>query len=735
MGRYDSVNAVYISKDLGNTWKILGLVGRGVQDIKYFDGKLYATTYYIINNTVGLFVSNDKGNTWNKIGPSGVATKVTRDSETIYLGTEHSGLWISKDDGQTWIQKMGKGVDGTKIYSVECSEDITFAATLTKVFKSTDHGDTWTEITDLYNKSIVFFYINRNIIFAGSSYTYGFYLSTDTGKTWNKLQSFGNYAVGNITYFNNRYYVGRQNTQEQTYSVYYTPDLGSTWVDTHLDTPPLDRTLEITWLYSDPSYIFAASLNNGIYRYQIPKDEFSKLPIFDIPWRYENTNELIDRITSYFDHSYPLLGYNYHSEPEDENTSTLNFLGIKNVEPYIYYSSHSGIDFGLKFGTEIYAPASGYATYYYCSACGNTIKINHLNGYQTIYMHLQDIDLATKNDQVWVTKDDIIGRVGMTGNTSGPHLHFEVIKDTNNNNSFLDDFPSGRADPFGWQNFKTNDPWKNYFWSDSLGIHNGTESIYLWKNNNESSSTLLTNDTKEIYLDNKKLTFSNLVENINVKITPYIRPLFNPSSNYPTNTLKYLESTSFLLDVLDQVGNNIYQIDNPVEIEISLSQNQISNLLLDTIKLYFWNELTKIWEPITSIFNSETNKLISSVNHFSWFAVFGEKQDSSPPETQITVSGSQNNGWFTQFPMITLSCYDADNTPIDTIFYSINNGEVWNTYTDPFFIQKEGITNLLFKSQDVYENMEDTNNYIIQVNTLGKNVLKRKIINSSFQIL
>ncbi|MFZ2663910.1 MAG: peptidoglycan DD-metalloendopeptidase family protein [Patescibacteria group bacterium] len=727
-------NGIYLSRDLGNTWTLLGLSERGVIDIKYYQGKIYATTYYSVGHTSGLFVSDDKGATWRNIGPRSAPTKVTRDSKTIYLGQENAGLYISQDEGQTWIQKMGSGVDGTKVYSVESSEDIAFATTLTKVFKSTDKGDTWTEITELSNKGIMFFCINGNVIFAGSSGTNGLYLSTDTGKTWRKVQSFGNYAVGNITHFNNRYYIGRENPLEQSYSVYYTPDLGETWINTHLDTPAMDRTFELTWIHSDSFYIFSAVYNNGVYRYKVPKEDFLRLPIFNVPWDYENTNELVDNITSYFDHSYPLLGYIYHLEPEDENTTTLNFLGIKNTEPYIYYSSHSGTDFALKYGTEIKAPLSGYATYYYCKACGNTIKIDHLNDYQTIYMHLQDDDLVTKSEPVWVNNDDIIGKVGMTGNTTGPHLHFEVLKDVNASDNFLDDYPNGRVDPFGWQSLQAIDPWKKYFWIDSLGEHQGTESIYLWKNGNEDISKFITSNSNEISVQNKKATFIDVVENITTKMTPYIKPITSVL-NYPQNLLKYLEATSFLLEAFDQLGHKQEIFSDPVKIEVLINQDQLSNLILDTIQLYFWNETQKIWESIPSTLNPETGILTSLVSHLSWFAVFGEKIDSNPPKTEINVSGDQNNGWFSELPTIILSPTDAENSPIGNILYSVNNGDTWSTYSQPFLIQKEGIINLLFKSQDINDNIEDAQNYVIKVNTLGKTVLKKRVLNSTFEIL
>jgi len=86
--------------------------------------------------------------------------------------------------------------------------------------------------------------------------------------------------------------------------------------------------------------------------------------------------------------------------------------------------NHPGIDIGADHGTPIYASGAGVveqAEWYY--GYGKFIKISHEDGYETAYGHLSSIDV--KPGQT-VKKGQFIGRVGSTGYSTGPHLHFEL---------------------------------------------------------------------------------------------------------------------------------------------------------------------------------------------------------------------------------------------------------------------------------------------------------------------
>ncbi len=88
-------------------------------------------------------------------------------------------------------------------------------------------------------------------------------------------------------------------------------------------------------------------------------------------------------------------------------------------------SFHKGIDISARTGTSIVAPASGTVIYTgYDGAYGNTIKVQHSPNLVTRYAHLHKI--GVKVGEI-VKRGSVIGSVGSTGRSTGPHLHYEVI--------------------------------------------------------------------------------------------------------------------------------------------------------------------------------------------------------------------------------------------------------------------------------------------------------------------
>lgn len=87
-------------------------------------------------------------------------------------------------------------------------------------------------------------------------------------------------------------------------------------------------------------------------------------------------------------------------------------------------SNHQGVDIGATTGSDIIAAASGEVTIStYSYSAGNYIMINHGGGIYTVYMHASKL-LVSVGDQV--KQGDVIAKVGSTGYSTGPHLHFGI---------------------------------------------------------------------------------------------------------------------------------------------------------------------------------------------------------------------------------------------------------------------------------------------------------------------
>lgn len=95
------------------------------------------------------------------------------------------------------------------------------------------------------------------------------------------------------------------------------------------------------------------------------------------------------------------------------------------IDP-IYKTSkfHEGMDFSASTGTPIYATGNGTVTKAgWQSGYGRVVVINHGYGYETLYAHMNKIDVRKGQK---VVRGEVIGEVGNTGKSTGPHLHYEV---------------------------------------------------------------------------------------------------------------------------------------------------------------------------------------------------------------------------------------------------------------------------------------------------------------------
>ena len=110
-----------------------------------------------------------------------------------------------------------------------------------------------------------------------------------------------------------------------------------------------------------------------------------------------------------------------------------------------YTKKHTGIDFGARTGTPIYAAGNGTIEFAGRNGgYGNYIRINHNGTYKTAYAHMSRLAKGMRKG-TRVQQRQVIGYVGSTGRSTGPHLHYEVHKGKTKVNPLSVKLPTGKT--------------------------------------------------------------------------------------------------------------------------------------------------------------------------------------------------------------------------------------------------------------------------------------------------
>ena len=440
-------------------------------------------------------------------------------------------------------------------------------------------------------------------------------------------------------------------------------------------------------------------------------------PFLDLPWDYEGKglsfNEAALSINSYFDHEYPLLSSGL-AEPVGLSDSVINFQSPDRKD--INYSSHDGYDYSrlakVNIGDPVLAAASGIAAYVSsCSDCGNMIIIDHGNGYQTRYLHLQETDLITKSpgEKVQVNTRQQIGRVGATGrvfpdDNRGAHIHFGVFEDKNKDGNFEDNVPDGATDPFGWQS-KEKDPWETYTFFYNGKNRTGNRSYYLWKKKIDKLDATLTSNGGVFNTGRYKVDFPRDATNQNLTLNLQSSPIVAVT----VNNLRSIGST-VVITASDILGNVVTTFKNLFTLTVDFSFFDLSKYNTNTLSLYSSSNGID-WTKEPTIIDLVNKKATAQVDHLTHFALMAERKDTIPPTTNATLSGEQGQpNWFKSDAVVTLTAEDnTDGLGVDYTLYRIENGENttdWETYTIPPTFTTEGNHKIEFYSVDKDENVE-----------------------------
>ena len=120
-------------------------------------------------------------------------------------------------------------------------------------------------------------------------------------------------------------------------------------------------------------------------------------------------------------------------------------FGVRKHPILGYNKMHRGTDFAAPMGTPIMASGSGVVTRAkWCGGGGNCVKIKHNSTYETVYAHMSKFAKGIKAGKK-IRQGQIIGYVGSTGMSTGPHLHYEVIVNGKKVNSQKLNLPSGKV--------------------------------------------------------------------------------------------------------------------------------------------------------------------------------------------------------------------------------------------------------------------------------------------------
>ncbi|MBI4084533.1 MAG: peptidoglycan DD-metalloendopeptidase family protein [Candidatus Levybacteria bacterium] len=482
-------------------------------------------------------------------------------------------------------------------------------------------------------------------------------------------------------------------------------------------TQPLMPPIDLTQFFRRPGeYAIGVRMIDWCGR---PKDigslyvvntESPPTPFLDLPWDYAGEgltfNEAALNINSFFDHEYPLLSSGL-AEPDQ----IIKYDNPRRTDDS--YSSHDGYDYGtpaqVENGDSVLAAASGTATYINtCGACGNAIHIDHGNGYQTRYYHLQREGLitSTPGEEVQVNAGDVIGRVGATGNVwpqgeEGAHIHFMIVQDKNGDGNFDDNIPDGVTDPFGWQS-TDQDPWESYaFFYNGLN-RTGNKSFYLWKKKLDGLKASLAANGGIFSAGRYTVAVPQGATNQNLTLELLASPLQRISDSLVS------VGSAMQIAAKDPIGNLVTIFQKPFTIGIDFSTFDLSRFKVGTISIYSSSDGGKTWKKEDSFVDFLNKKATTEVDHLTLFTLMAERADTIAPTTTIVLIGDEGeSGWFRSDVQLSLEATDnEEGLGVDYTMYKVDDGD-WEEYVTPLQFSDEGNYKVEFYSVDVDENIEE----------------------------
>lgn len=366
--------------------------------------------------------------------------------------------------------------------------------------------------------------------------------------------------------------------------------------------------------------------------YLIYSEEEKTDPFLALPFDHINFEESLLGASSFFDHEFPLLSSGIKEPTENNIHKTLTSFG-DSKRSIIPYSSHDGYDFarrsGVKLGTPVLAAAKGTATARWYGGCGQMIEIDHKNGFQTRYCHLSTKNLITTSAPVEVVAGQKIGEVGLTGNTTGAHIHFVVVQDKNNDSHFEDNIPDGITDPLGFM-ADTADPWAGYSFEQNNTKKTGNKSSYLFTKNLSGGTYTISPEGNKISFSGGDVTIpAQMVKQDNILKLKVMPPANNPKILNADPKKNYASwGNKLIITVHDGFLNFTKNFEKSFRLSFNLNTSANYPFKLETLAIYSSSDGENWEKELNSVLDLDKNVVYADINHLTEFALLGELQNN-----------------------------------------------------------------------------------------------------------
>lgn len=321
------------------------------------------------------------------------------------------------------------------------------------------------------------------------------------------------------------------------------------------------------------------------------------------------------------------------------------------------YSGHNGYDYD-GFST-VLAAAAGQVAYVGCSnpsqrypcpsSYGLVVDIDHQNGYLTRYGHLKRASVESGSS---VNAGQQIGLVGSTGFSTGPHLHFTVYEDVNDNGQV--DSGDKPTDPYG-PNPPKGDLWRTHT--------TGASSYWLWTGSPPTSSSLmpavgggLTAPDGDVTVDmpaGAVISDTTLYYTV-VPEPPYTRVGAGTAVAVRSNgTTAVSTGHTFSLSAADEAGNPVTTLLASATMTVTFADLDLTYVNSDTLRIYLWDESGNDWTLLPSNLDLVSKTVSTTITTLGIYSLRGQPGNPPPTilavepvegdntiDTQITVSGT-----------------------------------------------------------------------------------------------